>query len=340
MPSEKNVAIILFQLGGPDTQAAVEPFLYNLFSDPDIINFPGSFLARKPLAKLISTLRSKTFRQKYAQIGGGSPIRRLTEQQARALEAALRPHINARAVVAMRYWHPDTREAIAALESLPFDELVLLPLYPQYSFATTRSSLNEWNRLCKPQVPVHVIDRFFDHPDYIAAIVEQTEATCRQHFSRARKHLEAGRPRFEASAERRDELVEALRGRHVAHPDPQVVDGAVVARRVGARLGVGVGEHRVDVRLEHPPAGAEVLPEALVRAVVLVAQRARRIPSPESAPDDHDRGAMEIGRSSLAHGNPRTVLRIKTVSAVRLWPPPETIQTVVFAALVFHRKKS
>jgi ferrochelatase len=180
VPSEKNVAIVLFQLGGPDTQAAVEPFLYNLFSDPDIINFPGSFLARKPLAKLISTLRSKTVRQKYAQIGGGSPIRRLTEQQARALEAALRPHVAARAVVAMRYWHPDTSEAIAALESAPFDELVLLPLYPQYSFATTRSSLNEWNRLYKPQVPVHVIDHFFDHPDYIAAIVERINSVLSQ----------------------------------------------------------------------------------------------------------------------------------------------------------------
>jgi ferrochelatase len=180
VPSDKNVAIVLFQLGGPDSQAAVEPFLYNLFSDPDIINFPGSFLARKPLAKLISTLRSKTVRQKYAQIGGGSPIRRLTEQQARALEAALRPHINARAVVAMRYWHPDTREAIAALESAPFDELVLLPLYPQYSFATTSSSLNEWNRLYKPKVPVHVLDHFFDHPDYIAAIVERINGVLSQ----------------------------------------------------------------------------------------------------------------------------------------------------------------
>jgi protoporphyrin/coproporphyrin ferrochelatase len=171
--SEKKIAVVMFQLGGPDTQEAVEPFLYNLFSDPDIINFPGSFLARKPLAKLISTMRSKSVRVKYAQIGGGSPIRRLTEQQAVALEAALRPHVAARTIVAMRYWHPDTREAIAALESAPFDELVMLPLYPQYSFATTRSSFNEWNRLYQPKVPVRVIERFFDHPDYIAAIVER-----------------------------------------------------------------------------------------------------------------------------------------------------------------------
>ena len=115
MPAPKKLAVVLFQLGGPDSQAAVEPFLYNLFCDPDIINFPGSFLARKPLAKLISITRSKVAGQHYAEIGGGSPIRRLTEQQARALELALRPHIPARTIVAMRYWHPDTAEAIAAL---------------------------------------------------------------------------------------------------------------------------------------------------------------------------------------------------------------------------------
>ncbi|HXZ11968.1 MAG TPA: ferrochelatase [Candidatus Sulfotelmatobacter sp.] len=173
MTGSKKIAVILFQLGGPESQAAVEPFLYNLFCDPDIINFPGAFLARKALAKLISTRRSKIVGRHYAEIGGGSPIRRLTEQQAAALQAALRPHIDARTLVAMRYWHPDTREAISALESAPFDELVLLPLYPHYSFATTGSSLKEWNRRYTVKVPVHLIDHFFDHPDYVAAIVER-----------------------------------------------------------------------------------------------------------------------------------------------------------------------
>ena len=180
MPDGKKIAVVLFQLGGPDSQAAVEPFLYNLFCDPDIINFPGAFLGRKLLAKLISTTRSKVVRQHYAEIGGGSPIRRLTEQQARALELALRPHTNVRTIVAMRYWHPNTEEAIKNLESAPFDELVLLPLYPQYSFATTGSSLKEWNRLYKPKVPVHVIDHFFDHPDYVSGIVERINAILRQ----------------------------------------------------------------------------------------------------------------------------------------------------------------
>jgi ferrochelatase len=163
-------------LGGPDTLEAVEPFLYNLFCDPDIINFPGSFLARKPLAKLISTTRAKKVGKHYAEIGGGSPICRLTNEQAIALEAALKPHIPARVIVAMRYWHPNTQEAIAALDSRPMDELVLLPLYPQYSFATTGSSLKEWDRLYTPKVPVQLIDHFYDHPDYVAGIVERIDS--------------------------------------------------------------------------------------------------------------------------------------------------------------------
>ncbi|HXO04752.1 MAG TPA: ferrochelatase [Candidatus Sulfotelmatobacter sp.] len=180
MDGPKRIAVVLFQLGGPDSQGAVEPFLYRLFCDPDIINFPGAFLARKPLAKLISTTRSKIVRQHYAEIGGGSPIRHLTEQQARALRVELRPYISARAIVAMRYWHPDTQAAIAALDSEPYDELVLLPLYPHYSFATTGSSLKEWNRLYKPQTPVHLIDHFYDHPDYIAAIVDRVNSVLQE----------------------------------------------------------------------------------------------------------------------------------------------------------------
>ena len=180
MDGPKRIAIVLFQLGGPDSQAAVEPFLYRLFCDPDIINFPGAFLARKPLAKLISTARSKIVREHYAEIGGGSPIRRLTEQQANALEVDLQPFIAARAIVAMRYWHPDTEAAIAALDSAPYDELVLLPLYPHYSFATTGSSLKEWNRLYKPKVPVHLVDHFYDHPDYVAAIVDRVNGVLQE----------------------------------------------------------------------------------------------------------------------------------------------------------------
>jgi len=109
----RRVGVVLFQLGGPDTLAAIEPFLYNLFCDPDIIDFPFARLGRKPLAKLISTTRARKVQHHYATIGGGSPIRRFTEQQARALEAELANQgLDARCFVAMRYWHPFTRERL------------------------------------------------------------------------------------------------------------------------------------------------------------------------------------------------------------------------------------
>ena len=143
----KRVGVVLFQLGGPDSLAAVEPFLFNLFCDPDIIDFPFSRIGRRPLAKLISSTRAKKAAQHYATIGGGSPIRKFTEQQAAALEAQLvREGVDARCVVAMRYWHPFTAEAIARTGRGGVDQVVLLPLYPQYSKTTTGSSLNEWRR--------------------------------------------------------------------------------------------------------------------------------------------------------------------------------------------------
>ncbi len=172
--SVKKVAIVLFQLGGPENQAAVEPFLYNLFCDPDIIDFPLSFLARKPLAKFISSRRSKVVAHHYQKIGGESPIRRLTEEQGAALEDALRPYVDAKTFIAMRYWHPLTSEALAALENEEFDELIFLPLYPHYSFATTRSSLKEWARQARGRLRDGVLVKsFYDHPLYIQALVER-----------------------------------------------------------------------------------------------------------------------------------------------------------------------
>lgn len=178
MPSRKKIGVVLFQLGGPDTLAAVEPFLYNLFCDPEIINFMGATLARKPLAKFIARKRSQIVREHYQAIGGGSPIVELTNRQARALTEALAPDFDATVVVAMRYWHPLTAEAIAKLQGLALDELVLLPLYPHYSFATTGSSLKEWQRLYRAdkaqKTPsVKMVNDFHDHPLYIAALVER-----------------------------------------------------------------------------------------------------------------------------------------------------------------------
>lgn len=172
--TNRRVGIVLFQLGGPDTLEAIEPFLYNLFCDPDIIDFPFARIGRRPLAKLISTTRSRKVQHHYASIGGGSPIRPNTERQARALEHELRrQRIDAHCFVAMRYWHPFTAEAIAELQAAACDELVLLPLYPQYSSTTTGSSLNEWNRLFRDDLPVHVADPFYREATYLDAVAEK-----------------------------------------------------------------------------------------------------------------------------------------------------------------------
>ncbi|MGA7471686.1 MAG: ferrochelatase [Candidatus Sulfotelmatobacter sp.] len=172
----RRVGVVLFQLGGPDTLAAIEPFLYNLFCDPDIIDFPFARLGRKPLAKLISTTRARKVQHHYATIGGGSPIRRFTERQARALEAELISQgVDVSCFVAMRYWHPFTREAIAELRAAQCNEVVLLPLYPQYSSTTTGSSLNEWKRLFRDDVPVHNVGPFYRHPMYLDAVVEKVD---------------------------------------------------------------------------------------------------------------------------------------------------------------------
>src|SRR3989338_8217401 len=146
MEQGRRIGVVLFQLGGPDSLEAVEPFLYNLFLDPDIIDFPFAKLARPALARLIASTRSKKVKKGYAALGGKSPIVEWTARQARALEQALQPSLDARVVVAMRYWHPFTAEALQELEQDSCEELVLLPLYPQYSKTTTGSSLNEWNR--------------------------------------------------------------------------------------------------------------------------------------------------------------------------------------------------
>jgi ferrochelatase len=172
----RRLGVVLFQLGGPDTPQAIEPFLFNLFCDPDIIDFPFARIGRKPLAKLISTTRAKKVQHHYSAIGGASPIRRFTEQQAEALQNRLRAGgLDAHCFVAMRYWHPFTAEAVEQLRAADCDEVVLLPLYPQYSSTTTGSSLNEWRRLFRDRLPVQAIEPFYRHPLYLDALVEKID---------------------------------------------------------------------------------------------------------------------------------------------------------------------
>jgi protoporphyrin/coproporphyrin ferrochelatase len=177
----RRVGVVLFQLGGPDTLEAIEPFLFNLFCDPDIIDFPFAHIGRKPLAKLISSTRARKVQHHYAVIGGGSPIRHFTEQQARALEFRLRESgLDAHCFVAMRYWHPFTAEAIEQLRASQCHEIVLLPMYPQYSSTTTGSSLNEWRHRFQDHIPVHCVGAFYYHELYLQALVEKIDETlCR-----------------------------------------------------------------------------------------------------------------------------------------------------------------
>jgi protoporphyrin/coproporphyrin ferrochelatase len=169
----KKYGIVLLQLGGPDSLNAVEPFLYNLFRDPDIIDFPLSFLFRKRLAKFIAKKRSPKIRSHYHHMGGKSPILDHTEAQAKALGEKLKNSYNVKVVIAMRYWKPFTEDAVRELKKGGISDIILLPLYPHYSVSTTGSSMNEWNRVAKSEHienwNVELVREYSTHPDYIEA---------------------------------------------------------------------------------------------------------------------------------------------------------------------------
>ncbi len=142
-------AIILFNLGGPDKQESVEPFLFNLFNDPAIINIPSIF--RYPLAKFISKKRAPIAKNIYKEIGNKSPILKLTQDQAKSLENNLLKKGNYKCFVVMRCWHPRASDVIKKVREYNPEEIILLPLYPQYSASTSGSSINEWGDLCKKE---------------------------------------------------------------------------------------------------------------------------------------------------------------------------------------------
>ena len=180
-----RVGVVLLNLGGPERIEDVGPFLYNLFADPEIIRLPIPAL-QKPLAWLISSLRSGKSKAAYRSIGGGSPLRRITEQQARELQSTLRQRgVEATSYVAMRYWHPFTESAVADIKADGIEEVVVLPLYPHFSISTSGSSFRELQRLRQADpvfsaMPIRCIRSWFDHPGYIDAmaglIARQVEA--------------------------------------------------------------------------------------------------------------------------------------------------------------------
>ena len=143
-------AVILFNLGGPDKLENVQPFLFNLFNDPAILNLPS--VIRFPLAKLIANRRAPTAKKIYEELGGSSPILQLTKKQASALEFELNQKNNLskyKCFVVMRCWHPRAENVIKEVINFNPEEVILMPLYPQYSAATSGSSIREWNEICK-----------------------------------------------------------------------------------------------------------------------------------------------------------------------------------------------
>jgi ferrochelatase len=182
----RKIAIVLFNLGGPDRPEAIKPFLLNLFRDPAILRVP--FFIRPLLAWLIARARVKPATANYALLGGKSPLLDLTCEQAAALEAAL-PELHAKCFIAMRYWHPFSDETACAVRDWGPDEVLLLPLYPQYSTTTTGSSVAAWRQAAARAglvADVRTLCCWFDDPAYAAA----TAALVRAGFARARAALD------------------------------------------------------------------------------------------------------------------------------------------------------
>jgi ferrochelatase len=188
MNTRPKIAIVLFNLGGPDRPEAVWPFLLNLFKDPAILRVP--FFVRPFLARVIARGRVKPAQANYALLGGKSPLLELTTKQARALEAAL-PHLKARCFIAMRYWHPLSDEVAREVRAWNPDRILLLPLYPQYSTTTTGSSLSAWREAASRAglaKPVTTLCCYYADPGFIVA----TAAIVRRSYAEARASMDPG----------------------------------------------------------------------------------------------------------------------------------------------------
>ena len=169
-----KTGILLLNLGGPDTLAAVRPFLTRLFSDREIIRLPGGPAGQWFIGRMIAMKRTKEVQENYAKIGGGSPIVRWSTLQGEGMVKRLRERgHHAEYALCMRYWNPDTNAALDKVESLGCDRLVALTLYPHYSMATTGSSMAELRRVMArrgTKLPLTTIETWYDHPGYLDAL--------------------------------------------------------------------------------------------------------------------------------------------------------------------------
>lgn len=179
-----SIAVILLNLGGPEKQEDVRPFLFNLFSDRQIIRLGPSFL-QKPIAAFIARRRAPKSRAAYDMIGGGSPLSRITAEQGSALEKTLAAHGPFKVFMAMRYWHPFAAETLAQIKGRGINKIIALPLYPHYSIATTGSSLSDLRstvaRRFASSFQLAEIDSWPVQPQYIACLAANITAG-RQRF--------------------------------------------------------------------------------------------------------------------------------------------------------------
>ena len=175
-----KTGILLLNLGGPDTLAAVRPFLTRLFSDREIIHLPGGPIGQFVIGRAIAWSRTKEVQENYRRIGGGSPIVCWSTLQGRGLVERLRARgHDVEFAMAMRYWKPDTSQAIADLERARCDRFLSLTMYPHYSIATTGSSVNELVRVMKRRktlLPLDRIDAWYNHPGYLDALALRARA--------------------------------------------------------------------------------------------------------------------------------------------------------------------
>lgn len=184
-----KIAVVLFNLGGPDSLSAIEPFLFNLFCDPDIFKIP---FGQKLLAGYISRKRAPKVAGEYKLIGGKSPIGEWTEKQRSMLEKDLEKDFeNISVFIAMRYWHPLTAATVQKVEEQSFDKIILMPLYPHYSITTTGSSYNEWNRHYKGNpAKLSLVESYQTNDKYVAALNQRIDETILQFPEEVRNEIQ------------------------------------------------------------------------------------------------------------------------------------------------------
>jgi ferrochelatase len=174
MSDSQPTALILLNMGGPDSLKSVEPFLYNLFSDRELIQLPAGALLQKPFAKMISKRRSKKVVANYRAIGGKSPLLEWTQKQAAGIAERLGPQV--RPFVIMRYWHPRAEAVLAEIKAQGIEKAVVLSMYPHYTGATTGSSINDFKRAAEkvyPGLEYQLIEEWHDWPAYLDSLAKR-----------------------------------------------------------------------------------------------------------------------------------------------------------------------